>query len=379
MNETRHTVLLIDRPAPPSEAVRQRLQDQGDIAFHFCGDPTKALQMASEVHPTVILLSLDLPHVDGLNPLALFRSNPTTRDIPLLVLADNEDAGLKAEAFESGANDFLLKVPPKAELAARVRYHSDSYIRLLERNEAYARLDNELDEGAKYLELLLPPPIDRPVAIDRRYVPWTRLGGDTFGYDWIDTDHLSLFILDVSGHGVAAALLSVSIMHVLRSRSLRNIDFRVPGQVLAALNAAFPFALGEKFFTIWYGVFRHSDATLFWASGGHPDLLLFEPSGGDSPARLGVTGPLMGVMDSPEFITNSRPVPLGSRMYLFTDGVHEIHMPDGGIWTFDEFVEFMSVPAQSSESLLDRLLAHVRRLHGSDLLDDDFSIVEVRF
>jgi serine phosphatase RsbU (regulator of sigma subunit) len=89
-------------------------------------------------------------------------------------------------------------------------------------------------------------------------------------------------LLDVTGHGLDSALLSVTVMNVLRSKSLTGADARVPGQVLeCGTNAAFPAEkFGDKFFTIWYGVFHRPTQTISWSGGGHPDALLFS---GDMP------------------------------------------------------------------------------------------------
>src|SRR5262249_8090566 len=155
------------------------------------------------------------------------------------------------------------------ELIARIRYHSKGYINLLQRNEAYAALERsrqrmaeQLAAASKYVQSLLPAPASGKVHTDWRYIPSADLGGDTFGYDWLDDDHFAFYLLDVTGHGLDSALLSVTVMNVLRSRSLPKTDFRVPGQVLGALNEAFPMeAYGDKCFTIWYGVFQKSTGT----------------------------------------------------------------------------------------------------------------------
>src|SRR5205823_2247965 len=135
----------------------------------------------------------------------------------------------------------------KVELIARIRYHSRGYIALLERNEAYRKLAEsqqllaeEVAQAARYVESLLPRPLSEgPVRVDWRFIPSTWLGGDSFGYHWLDDDHFAVYLLDVSGHGVGASLLSVSAMNVLRSQALPNTDFRDPGQVLRGLSATF--------------------------------------------------------------------------------------------------------------------------------------------
>src|SRR5205807_340042 len=151
------------------------------------------------------------------------------------------------QAFALGANDYLVKLPDKLEVIARLRYHSRGYIALLERNEAYARLAEsqrqlaaEVATAARYVQSLLPEKLEGAVTIDWKFVPSTQLGGDMFGYHWLDPEHLAVYLLDVSGHGVGSSLLAVSVNNLIASQSLPNTDFKDPGKVLARLNDIFP-------------------------------------------------------------------------------------------------------------------------------------------
>lgn len=135
------TVLLIDDQKMVGETVRRMLADQPDIRLFFLDDPTRALELASDIRPTVILQDLVMPQLDGLALVAEFRRQESTRDIPMIVLSAREEPKTKAEAFARGANDYLVKLPDKLELLARIRYHSRGYISLLERNEALRKLE----------------------------------------------------------------------------------------------------------------------------------------------------------------------------------------------------------------------------------------------
>src|SRR5436309_2947435 len=109
------------------------------------------------------------------------------------------------------------------------------------------------------------------VTADWRFIPSSQLGGDAFGYHWPDPDHFAVYLLDVCSHGVGAALLSISVMNVLRSQSLPDADFRNPGEVLSSLNRTFPMERQNNlYFTMWYGVFNRPACQLSYASGGHP-------------------------------------------------------------------------------------------------------------
>jgi adenylate cyclase len=137
----RITVLLVDDQPIIGETLRRMLATEHDIDFHFCQDPTQAIKMANKISPTVILQDLVMPELDGLTLVRYFRASQTTRDVPLIVLSSKEEAVTKAEAFALGANDYMVKLPDRLEVIARLRYHSKGYINLLERNEAHEQLE----------------------------------------------------------------------------------------------------------------------------------------------------------------------------------------------------------------------------------------------
>lgn len=380
------TVLLVDDQAIVGEAVRRMLAPETDIVFHFCPDPAKAIETANAVSPTVILQDLVMPDVDGLTLVKFFRANAATRQVPMIVLSSKEEPVVKAQAFGLGANDYLVKLPDRIELIARIRYHSRSYIAQLERDDAYRRLEEserlmaaELAQASRYVQSLLPAPLRGDVRADWQFVPSTQLGGDMFGYHWLDADHLAVYLLDVSGHGVGSSLLAVSAANLLGSQALANTDFRDPGQVLARLNDVFQMdRQNDKYFTIWYGVYRKTDRTLFFGNGGHPPPLLHRGEAG--LMTLKETDPFIGMYPpGTAFKTHSIRLEPRAVLLVYSDGAFEIERPDGAMWKHSEFVAFVSSLPRDVPSIGESLLGHVRTMRGSELLADDFSFLEVRF
>lgn len=133
-------VFLVDDQALVAETVRGMLSDCPDIDFHYCGDPAAAVDVAERIKPTVILQDLVMPAIGGLALLPRYRENLATKDVPIIVLSSKEDAVIKSEAFTLGASDYLVKLPDKIELIARVRLHSNAYLDRLQRDEAYRAL-----------------------------------------------------------------------------------------------------------------------------------------------------------------------------------------------------------------------------------------------
>jgi phosphoserine phosphatase RsbU/P len=386
------TVLLVDDQPMIGEAVRRMLAGEPDIVFHYNRDARKALDEADRLKPTVILQDLVMPDIDGLTLVKAFRAHEPTKETPLIVLSTKEEPTVKAEAFALGANDYIVKLPDRLELLARIRYHSKGYINLLQRNEAYGallesqqRLANEMKQAAHYVQSLLPDKLKKgDVRTDWRFVPSAELGGDSFGYHWLDDDHFAFYLLDVSGHGVGSALLSVSAMNALRSQALPQTDFRVPGQVLGALNNAFQMdQQNGLFFTIWYGVYHKPTRRIDYAGGGHPPVLPFNGQSADQAALeiLEAGGPMIGAVPDLEFKTATTSLGSFAKLFLYSDGVYEIERTDTSMWPFNEFIEFMKKGPHdiAGDSKMDRLIAYDREIQGREEFVDDCSIVELQF
>ena len=133
-------VLLVDDQSFVAELLQRQLTNERDINFHYCQDASQAISTAEKIGPTVILLDFTMPEINGLTLCNFFRAHPATRDIPIIMLSSNDDAATKAQAFEAGANDYLVKLPDSIELIARLRYHSAAYINRLQRDDAYRAL-----------------------------------------------------------------------------------------------------------------------------------------------------------------------------------------------------------------------------------------------
>jgi PAS domain S-box-containing protein len=235
------------------------------------------------------------------------------------------------------------------------------------------RLGNELAEAASYVRSLLPGPLIGSIETNWCYLPSSHLGGDGFGYHWLDPETLAVYLLDVSGHGVGAALLSISVLNVLRTQLLAGTDFHDPSAVLEGLNRAFPMARNnEKYFTIWYGVYHQPSRSLTYASGGHHAAVLI--SGPDISLHLQTGGPVIGVMPDLKYPSARIQVPSSTEIYLFSDGVYEIARPDGSWLSWQEFTQFL----HEQQPPIDTIVKRMRDLRGLDEFEDDFSLLKMK-
>lgn len=141
-------VLIVDDQPMVVASLRRLLREETDIKIYACSEPTRALALAAELEPSVILQDLVMPDVDGLMLVKFFRAHPKTKDTPIVVLSSQDEPAVKASAFLVGANDYLVKLPDPIELVARLRYHARAYQNFLRTDKAEQALahNKELEQ-----------------------------------------------------------------------------------------------------------------------------------------------------------------------------------------------------------------------------------------
>ncbi|HEU4844530.1 MAG TPA: response regulator, partial [Burkholderiaceae bacterium] len=190
-------VLLVDDQLIIVEAVRRMLSDQPDVEFHYETSAAGALEVARRLQPTVILQDLVMPSIDGFGLIQLYRESDALRNVPVIVLSAKEDPKLKAHSFSTGANDYMVKLPDKLELLARVRYHSGAHISRLQRDQAFRFLrESQKNLADANIELQKLAALDGLTGIANR-----RRFDDTMRIEWQrgqrDQKPLTLLMCDV--------------------------------------------------------------------------------------------------------------------------------------------------------------------------------------
>jgi phosphoserine phosphatase RsbU/P len=381
-------VLVVDDNDVNRDMLAQRLERHG-CAVAVADSGARALESIQSQPFDLVLLDVMMPELDGEAVLRRLKADPATRDLPVVMISAVDDIERVARCIEMGAEDYLPKPCDPALLRARVGASLEKKsLRDRERQahqalvESQKQLAIELADAADYVESLLPAPLTGTVSAEWRFIPSTSLGGDAFGYHWLDEDHLAIYLLDTCGHGVGTALLSASAINVLRSQSLPGTDFHHPAEVLTGLNGAFQMEKQNNlFFTIWYGVYQASNRRLDYSSGGHPPAVLVRPGSAEAPSAvtLGALHMPIGLFPEATYATGRCDVPAGSRLFVYSDGAYEIQREDGEMWPFENFVEHVAQLPGAGESDLDRLVNYARNLHGRPDFDDDLSIMRIVF
>ena len=190
-------VLLMDDQEMVYEGIKRMLADEDDIDLHYCSDPSEAITTASQLQPTIILQDLVLPGIDGMTLVRFYRGNDATKNIPIIVLSSKEDPITKRDAFQYGANDYLVKLPDKIELIARIRSHAKQHLLQLERNAAFFALrEMQKQLEKKNLELKRLSSLDGLTGIANR-----RIFDKTLIKEWkqsvLHKTTLSLILIDI--------------------------------------------------------------------------------------------------------------------------------------------------------------------------------------
>ena len=375
-------ILVADDDAANREMLLRRLERLGHTV-RLAENGLQAVEMLGREPFDLMLLDLQMPEMNGYEVLERARTDEALREIPIIVLSASDETSRVAHCIEMGATDYLAKPFDPILLRARIdaclekkklRDRERAAHEALERSQKH--LAGELAKAANYVRSLLPEPMTGRVQSEWCFEPSEQLGGDAFGHHWIDDDHLAIYLLDVCGHGVGAALLSVSVLNTLRAQTLPGTDFRDPAAVLAALNRAYP-AEAQNFFyfTIWYGVYRVSFGELHYSSGGHPPALLLR---GAKVTPLATEGSAIGCFESAQFVAAHQSVDAGARLLVFSDGVFEIFLDHDRVQTWEEFLAGFGDPGMVAMRA-DERLKHAQRLRGAKTLEDDFSLLELRF
>jgi sigma-B regulation protein RsbU (phosphoserine phosphatase) len=395
------TILVVDDILANQKLLRETLEPEGYEVL-LASEGVTAIEVAQGALPDIILLDVQMPGIDGFETCRRLKQDKDTRNIPVLFITANDDAESLTTGFRAGAVDFVTKPFRRDEVLVRIETHLKIHrlsrslaekngalqVSLGQTEEAFAalqksqqRLAAELAEAAAYVRSLLPAPLTGPIETEWCFNPGEQLGGDAFGYHWIDENHFAIYLLDVCGHGVGAALLSVSVLNTLRAQNLSGVDFRQPASVLAALNRTFQMDnQNQLYFTIWFGVYRRQSRELVYASGGHPPALLFGANGSTAPAlaALRTPSPAIGCLEDPRFLETVHPVAPSARLLVLSDGIFEILRANGQTGTWDEFVASFNSPEVVALRPPDRL-RRAQQQRGGEVLEDDFSLMEFRF
>ncbi len=241
-------------------------------------------------------------------------------------------------------------------------------------------LNAELWRAEEYVRAILPQPIPKgPVQAEWCFVPSSRLGGDAFGYQYLDAENFAGFVLDVSGHGIGSAMHAANVANTLRRRALPEVDFHDPAQVAAGLNDVFPMEEHNGLMlTMWYFCYHLPSRELRYCAAGHHAAYLVTPDNPE-PVALWARGTAIGMLEVGKWAVGRTVMSPGVKLLVFSDGAYEVLTPDGRELTLEDLRTVIKQSGPAGVAEPERIFQAVRAVSRPGPLDDDFSMVILRF
>jgi sigma-B regulation protein RsbU (phosphoserine phosphatase) len=395
-------ILVVDDTEANRESLGRRLERRG-YGVDTAVDGEDALAKLRATRYDLVLLDIMMPGLSGIDVLRTIRQEQPASDLPIIMCTAKDQSEDMVQAFELGANDYVTKPLDFAVVMARVKTHlelgrsvrqiRELEKRLSERNAelelAIARTRSDLEAAARVQSAFLPHTAPKLSGFDFAWklIPCTELAGDSLNVFRLDHDHVAAYVLDVSGHGVAAALPAVAATRLLMpGRDPDSILTRDDGQPDAGKPVP-PVEIAERvdrwfksnpdthqFVTLFYAMVNARTRVLTYVSAAHPPAVLVRQGKAE---LLRGSGLPIGLGEGYEQTT--RQLEKGDRVYLYTDGVPESQ--DAARETFGMERVLASLEASAGKPLqetLDDLLAEVRKWCGEEPQHDDISLIAIQ-
>ena len=345
----------------------------------------------------LILLDIVMPDMDGVSVCRALQQNALTSDVPIIMVSSLEVAETKIQCFNLGAVDYITKPFHSGEVLARIR--SQLQIReltksLQESNKQLQKrqdvIDRDLEAAAAIQRVLLPEkfPFEKHLQGQYTFQPCERIGGDIFNVFALDEHSVGIYIVDVCGHGVPAAMIATLVSQAMSpGGSLVKTIFTATGsyqinsplQVLEQLDTEFPFERFNQYFSICYMVLDLQTGFFSYSSAGHPPILLQQHTGELSSLDAG--GTVIGLGDlAPAREEGTGMIHKGDRLFFYTDGIVEIENAEGEIFGAERVKELIyqqqTIPLNQMPQSINREL---EKFSPDVLPADDISLLAIEY
>ncbi|MBC2836060.1 PP2C family protein-serine/threonine phosphatase [Paragemmobacter straminiformis] len=390
MGETRIRVLVADESRAQRMMLALQLSRWGYEVLEAATGP-EALALA--VDADVILSGWVLPGMDGPDLCRAFRALGRDRYGYFVLLTSRTGKEDVAGGLDCGADDFLAKPIGAGELRARLRAGErilGMQAELLAKNRAlrglYDAVDRDLAEARRLQESLVPERVFRfdGVEVSLLMRPSGHVGGDLVGCLRLTPDLVALYAIDVSGHGVAAAMMTARLAGMLSPHAPdRNVALRdgvplPPEEVAAVLNRMMLREMRvDQYFTMVFAHLRLSTGELRLVQAGHPHPVVMHATGFVS--RIGAGGFPVGLVETAEYPAVSLRLAAGDRVVIPSDGITECPCADGDLGEAGMVRMLRGKRGLAGTALHRALLQDLAAEAGGDDLPDDVSAVIVDY
>ena len=374
------TIIVVDDMSFIRKMVGLILQTAGFTDVHFADDGQEALDLVARVDPDILIIDLNMPGMSGIEVCNTLRADEKTADLPIIIQSMMEAPEDRNVAFSAGATDYICKPINAPELLARVCIHLENRLLIDKLTKYQKRIDTELSLAREMQNGIMPSEHDIALCnelyglnIEGYSKASSELGGDIWGINSLTEHQVGFFILDVSGHGVGAALNTFRFHQEIMQIKEDSLD---AGDVLVRVNDQLaPRMPTGQFATMLYGVIDIADETLTFASAAQPAP--FHISDG-SVARCESEGFLVGAMPNLKYDSHTIPFKKGDSFFTYSDALIETKDSEGVILGEEGIYEYLQehIEHEKETQYFDPLKTYFQKNY-SDNLHDDLTLLSI--
>ncbi len=395
--ENRIKILIVEDSQFQAIGLKDILEKEGKYEIKIANNGENALKLISKERFHIVITDWVMPEMEGPELIKKARER-VNKYIYFILLTAKDSKNDLIEGINAGADDFLSKPFNREELLARVRA-GERIIKLENKLEeknrileiVNKRMKDDLDAAAQFQKSLLPDKTKEIPGIDFYwyYKPSTELAGDIFNIFQIDENNIGFYLIDVSGHGVSAALMAVTLYReflpnpdlstllITQNENMKNVIIRSPGEVAKILNSQYKLNNNiSHYFTFIYLILDKSKNVVKYVSAGHPGFI-YIPGKGDIKIIQESDFPI-GFVDEVNYNEYELKVNKGDRIIIYSDGVIEVKDKNNNDFGTERLIMALDETKNLElKSNIENVVKKISEWNGKPYFDDDVSILGV--
>ena len=388
-------ILIADDNLPSRKLLAKLLEKLGYEVF-LASDGREAWDILQNYNISFVITDWMMPVMDGLELCKNIRNAEFSHYIYVVILTSKEEKSEMIEGLEAGADDFIVKPFDKDELFVKIR--TGERILELEKSkeeqnrrlkEAYTTIKNDLEAAAKIQKSLLPKSDSRisGIEFDWLFMPAAFIAGDIFNYFWLVDNYIGFYLLDVAGHGIPSALLSITLSRYLSPeepsknplKKYKNTppyyEFTQPKDLVLDLNTRFQADDDSmQYFTMIYGVINTNTGKVKITQAGHPSPIIARKDGDIS--MIGSGGFPVGIFPDATYEEHEFFLENGDRFIMFSDGILECPDEKENRFSTENLLNIIKRKSKSPlHNLISDLETSLREWNVGEDFKDDISLL----
>ena len=349
--------ILIADDNLPSRMLLAKLLKKPGYDVSVASDGKDAWNILKTDNINFVITDWMMPEIDGLQLCKMIRNHDFGHYLYVVILTSKDQQSEMIEGLNAGADDFIVKPFNRDELFVKIRI-GERILRLEKSKEeqnrklidAYTTIKKDLEAAAK-IQLSLLPKSDSMISgieFDWLFMPATYIAGDIFNYYRLSDDHIGFYLLDVAGHGIPSALLSIALSRYLSpsvgQERLKNMpayhEYTQPKNLVSSLNRCFQADDDSmQYFTMIYGIINVKTGHIKITQAGHPSPILFKKNG--LASFIGSGGFPVGIFPDATYEEYEFNIESGDRFILFSDGLIECPDKNGETFSTERLIDII--------------------------------------